>query len=100
MLRLANTKISEHEKTLIHSAQYNVGLSYYQGVCVKQSDDEAEKWWLLAADDGDPKGCVSAMTALAFFYSRKQDSEYFDLNKAFFWHNEATGNGSLESQGL
>jgi hypothetical protein len=36
---------------------------------------------------------------LAFLYSRKLHQEMFDVKKAFFWHNEACGNGSLESQG-
>jgi TPR repeat protein len=100
MYKLANSNGLEHEKTLIHAAQYNVGLAYYQGYCVKKSYSEAEKWWLKAADDGNPLACVSAMTALAFFYSNKSDKEYFDLKKAYFWHNEACGNGSLESQGF
>ena len=39
------------------------------------------------------------MTSLAFFYSQPMEKENFDLEKAFFWHNEACGNGSLESQG-
>lgn len=39
------------------------------------------------------------MTALAFFYSQPINKEKFDLQKTFFWHNEACGNGSLESQG-
>ena len=94
MLRVAETtNKTEYTKTLIHCAQYNVGKAYFQGFGVKQSDDETEKWWLLAADDGHPSACVSAMTALAFFYSRKNDPEYFDLKKTYFWHNEATGNG-------
>jgi TPR repeat protein len=86
-------------KRIKHSAQFNLGKVYFQGFGTKQSDKETEKWWLLAADDGNPNACVTAMTMLAFFYSRKTETEYFDLNKAYFWHNEACGNGSLESQG-
>ncbi len=66
---------------------------------MKQSDEEAEKWWLKAANDGAPTACVTAMTALAFFYSQPVNKERYDLEKTFFWHNEACGNGSLESQG-
>ena len=99
MLKISNSPENERYKKLIHQAQYNVGKAYFQGFGVKQSDDEAENWWTRACDNGSPIGCVSAMTALAFFYSRKLDPEYFDLKKAFLWHNEACGSGSLESQG-
>ena len=99
MLKIASLEITEQYKELIHSAQYNVGKAYFQGFGVKQSDLETEKYWIMAADNGSPKGCISAMVSLAFFYSRKSEPEFFDLKKAFFWHNEACGNGSLESQG-
>lgn len=55
------------------------------------------RYWLLAADDGNPSASIAAQTTLGMFYSRQNDS--LDLKKAFFWHSEATGNGSLESQG-
>jgi TPR repeat protein len=99
MLSVAESEGEEHEKSMIHAAQFNVGMAYFSGFAVKQSNTEAEKWWLRAANDGDPKACVTAMTTLAFFYSQPIDKETFDLKKAFFWHNEACGNGSLESQG-
>ena len=83
----------------IYFAYYNIGKAYYQGFGVKQSDEETERYWLLAANDGNPKACITAMTMLAFFYSRKLHPETFNLKKAFFWHNEACGNGNLESQG-
>ena len=54
------------------------------------------RYWLLAADDGSPKGSLKAQTTLGYFYSRNDKP---DLKKAFFWHSEACGNGSLESQG-
>ncbi|KAJ8311837.1 hypothetical protein KUTeg_010609 [Tegillarca granosa] len=88
---------SNKVKHIIHAAQYNIGRAYFQGYGVeRQSDKEAEKWWLLAADDGNPKASVMAQTVLGMFYSR-EDS--MDLQKAFFWHSEACGNGSVESQG-
>ncbi|XP_020614329.1 LRP2-binding protein-like [Orbicella faveolata] len=83
---------------LIPFAQYNVGRAYYEGFGVKQSDKEAERWLLAAAQDGEPSGSIKAQTVLGLFYSRP-DEESFDLQKAYFWHQEATGNGSLESQG-
>ncbi|KAK2572536.1 LRP2-binding protein [Acropora cervicornis] len=65
---------------LVPFAQYNIGRAYYEGFGIKQSDAEAERWFLTAAQDGDPSGSIKAQTA-------------------YFWHQEATGNGSLESQG-
>jgi len=51
---------------------------------------------LLAADDGNPNASVKAQSALGLFYSSLDN---LDLKKAFYWHSEACGNGSLESQG-
>ena len=99
MLSIADLEETDQLKQLIHSAQFNVGKAFFQGFGVKQSDLETEKYWLKSADDGSAKGCLNAMVNLAFFYSRKGEPEFFDLKKAFFWHNEACGNGSLESQG-
>ncbi|XP_059152970.1 LRP2-binding protein-like [Physella acuta] len=83
---------------LIYAARYNLGRAFYQGYGEMQSDSEAETWFLLAADDGNPKASVKAQSVLGMFYSRL-GTEYHDLKKAFFWHSEACGNGSLESQG-
>ena len=55
------------------------------------------RFWLLAADDGNPKASVKAQSTLGMFYSREESA---DLKKAFFWHSEACGNASLESQGI
>ncbi|XP_038046558.1 LRP2-binding protein-like isoform X2 [Patiria miniata] len=87
---------SKRAKHLIPFARFNVGRAYFEGYGVKQSDSEAEKWWLLAADDGNPRASIKAQTVLGMYYSRECS---LDLKKAFFWHSEATGNGSLESQG-
>ena len=54
------------------------------------------RWWLLSADDGNPKASTKAQQTLGMYYSR-EDS--LNLKQAFFWHSEACGNGSLESQG-
>ncbi|RXM30368.1 LRP2-binding protein [Acipenser ruthenus] len=83
-------------QTLKHAALYNLGRAYLEGYSVKHSDAEAERLWLLAADDGNPKASIKAQCALGMFYSRPHTT---DLKKAFFWHSEACGNGSLESQG-
>ncbi|XP_070539867.1 LRP2-binding protein-like [Ptychodera flava] len=95
MLQIASST-SKRVKHIVHAAQYNVGRACLEGYGIKQSDSEAERWWLLAADDGNPQASVKAQTALGMYYSR---DETRDLKKAFFWHSEATGNGSLESQG-
>jgi len=94
-IALSESRLSKH---LIPAARYNIGRAYFQGFGDLQSDDKAEKWWLLAADDGNPKGSVKAQSMLGMYYSR-QDKHVQDLKKAFFWHSEACGNGSLESQG-
>jgi len=96
MQQVINTQAYNHER-LIHCAEYNLGRAYYEGFGVKQSDTRAEEWWLKSARDGEDGGCVKAQTILAMFYSRTKE-ETFDLKKAYFWHQEATGNGSLESQ--
>ncbi|XP_013392510.2 LRP2-binding protein [Lingula anatina] len=95
MLQVA-TSTAKQAQHLVHVAQYNVGRAFYQGFGLTQSDEEAERWWLLAADDGNPNGSILAQSMLGMFYSRP---ETLDLKKAYFWHSEACGNGSLESQG-
>ncbi|XP_067838704.1 LRP2-binding protein [Heptranchias perlo] len=79
------------------AAYYNLGRASFEGFGIQQSDTEAERLWLLAADDGNPKASVKAQTTLGMFYCRPESQ---DLQKAFFWHSEACGNGSLESQGV
>uniref|UniRef100_A0A8C6QM62 LRP2-binding protein n=1 Tax=Nannospalax galili TaxID=1026970 RepID=A0A8C6QM62_NANGA len=78
------------------AAAYNLGRAYYEGKGVKRSDEEAERLWLLAADNGNPKASVKAQSILGLYYSTKEPKQ---LEKAFFWHSEACGNGNLESQG-
>lgn len=56
-------------------------------------------WWLMAARDDIHEPVVEAQTALAFFYSRK-NSNFFNLNKTLYWHNQAARYGSLESLGI
>ncbi|XP_014800995.1 PREDICTED: LRP2-binding protein-like [Calidris pugnax] len=87
---------SPEARHLKFSAAYNLGRAYYEGCGVKRSTEEAERLWLLAADHGNPKASVKAQSTLGMLYSM---SGLKDLKKAFFWHSEACGNGSLESQG-
>ncbi|XP_043113262.1 LRP2-binding protein [Puntigrus tetrazona] len=79
-----------------YAALYNLGRAYLEGFGVEASSSEAERLWLLAADDGNPNASVKAQASLGMFYCRP---ETLDLRKAFSWHSEACGNGSLESQG-
>ncbi|XP_029442779.1 LRP2-binding protein [Rhinatrema bivittatum] len=95
MLRIVCSK-NPKAKHIKCAAAYNVGRAYFEGFGVKHCDAEAERWWLLAADNGNPKASVKAQSALGMFYSTP---DHKDLKKAYFWHSEACGNGSLESQG-
>ncbi len=52
----------------------------------------------MAARDDIHEPVVEAQTALAFFYSRKS-SNFYNVNKALYWHNQASRYGSLESLG-
>ncbi|XP_026774165.3 LRP2-binding protein isoform X1 [Pangasianodon hypophthalmus] len=79
-----------------YAALYNLGRAYLHGFGVQASREEAEKYWLIAADDGNPNASVEAQSSLGLFYS---SPEIRDLKRAFYWHSEACGNGSLESQG-
>ncbi|XP_064273977.1 LRP2-binding protein isoform X2 [Passer domesticus] len=78
------------------AAAYNLGRAYYEGCGVKPSAEEAERLWLIAADDGNPKASVKAQSTLGMLYSMPFLK---DMKKAFFWHSEACENGNLESKG-
>ncbi|XP_053315205.1 LRP2-binding protein [Spea bombifrons] len=87
---------SPKAKHLKYAAAYNLGRAYYEGYGVPHSDTDAERWWLLAADNGNPKASIKAQSVLGMYYTKPPNQ---DLQKAFFWHSEACANGSLESQG-
>ena len=40
--------------------QCNVERAYYEGFVIKQSNLEAERWFLEAARDGKPTGSIKA----------------------------------------
>ncbi|NXO77445.1 LR2BP protein, partial [Sitta europaea] len=88
---------SPEARHLMFAAAYNLGRAYYEGCGVKHSIEEAERLWLTAADDGNPKASVKAQSTLGMLYSMPVLK---DLKKAFFWHSEACDNGNLESQGI
>ncbi|XP_066504959.1 LRP2-binding protein isoform X2 [Hoplias malabaricus] len=84
------------EGCLRYTALYNLGRVYLEGFGVQASKSEAERYWLMAANDGNPNASVQAQCSLGMFYSNHETQ---DLKQAYFWHSEACGNGSLESQG-
>uniref|UniRef100_A0A8C5J013 LRP2-binding protein n=1 Tax=Junco hyemalis TaxID=40217 RepID=A0A8C5J013_JUNHY len=77
------------------AAAYNLGRAYYEGCGVKDSVEEAERLWLIAADNGNPKASVKAQSTLGMLYSMPILK---DMKKAFFWHSKACQNGNLESK--
>lgn len=93
MLEVAQSQ-KKRDSHVIPSAQYNVGRAYFQGFGVRQSDSEAERWWVLAAGRGRDVSSTRAQNTLGMFYARQ---ESLDLNKSFYWHSEAAENGDLES---
>ncbi|XP_069833835.1 LRP2-binding protein isoform X2 [Dendropsophus ebraccatus] len=95
-MKMIITSDSRQAKHLKYAAAYNLGRACYEGCGVRHSEEEAERWWLLAADNGNPKASVKAQSVLGMFYSRTPGK---NLRKAFLWHSEACGNGSVESQG-
>ncbi|XP_066488645.1 LRP2-binding protein [Tiliqua scincoides] len=96
MKRIINST-SPKARHLKFAAAYNLGRACYEGYGTQTSEEEAERLWLIAADHGNPKASVKAQSTLGMLYSAKKPK---DLKKAFFWHSEACGNGSLESQGI
>ncbi|KAJ6668590.1 hypothetical protein lerEdw1_012072 [Lerista edwardsae] len=96
MKRIVNST-SPKTRHLKFAAAYNLGRAYYEGYGIQTSEEEAERLWLIAADHGNPKASIKAQNALGMLYSARKPKE---LKKAFFWHSEACGNGSLESQGI
>ncbi|KAM6440588.1 LRP2-binding protein isoform 1-T7 [Liasis olivaceus] len=88
---------SPKARHLKFAAAYNLGRAYYEGHGTEISEKEAERLWFIAADHGNPKASVKAQSTLGMLYSARHPK---DLKKAFFWHSEACGNGSLESQGI
>jgi TPR repeat protein len=71
---------NKQAEPLLPFAQYNVGRAYYEGKGVKQSDEAAEHYWLLAAKAGAPEGSIKAQSVLGMFYSRPGEPSY-DIKK-------------------
>ena len=71
MRMVAETKDKKYQH-LVPSAQFNVGQAYLQGFGVNRSDDEAIRWWTLAANAADQEdiGCIKSQNALGMIFSR------------------------------
>ena len=76
MMEIVDAKDKKAILNLLPGAQYNIGRACFEGVGIKQSDEEAERWWLKAAQDGAPSGSVKAQTALALYYCRPGEYTY------------------------
>lgn len=96
LLKEVVSNTDPHFSYLIPHAQYNLGMAAFMGYGMKQSDEIAEHYWLLAGKEGDPDGSVAAQSQLGMFYTRRDTK---DTKKAFYWHYFAAENGSLESKG-
>lgn len=68
---VAETKNKKYQH-LVPSAQFNVGQACLQGFGINQSDDEAIRWWTLAANavDQEDIGCIKSQNALGMMFSR------------------------------
>ena len=74
-------------------AQFNLGLSYYQGQGVKQSDKQAVYWWRKAAEQGDP----IAQFNLGLMYEDGRGVAQNDA-KAVYWYQKAAEQGNVDAQ--
>ncbi|VDN11179.1 unnamed protein product [Dibothriocephalus latus] len=88
-----NSEVGNEE--IVNAAAYNLYLAYLHGWGVRQSDEKALKFLMRAAGRGATKIAVLAQTTLGYYFS---SPDHLDLAKAFYWHNEACGFGSVESQ--
>ncbi|KAM6075622.1 LOW QUALITY PROTEIN: LRP2-binding protein [Chlamydotis macqueenii] len=90
---------SPKARHLNFAAAYNIVSVYCEGCGVKQSNEEAERLWLIAADCGNPKASVKAQSTLGMLYSVSVLKDLKVKPTSFFWHSEACGNGNLDTHG-
>ena len=76
------------------SAQFNLGLKYYNGEGVPQDYQEAVKWYRLAAEQGD----ASAQGSLGAMYYIGEGVPKDDV-EAVYWLRLAAGQGHASAQG-
>ena len=75
------------------SAQYTLGVMYYNGNGVPQDYQEAAKWYLLAAEQGD----ADAQSFLGVIYYNGKGIPQ-DYQEAMKWHRLAAEQGAPYSQ--
>jgi TPR repeat protein len=73
-------------------AQHNLGLKYHTGEGVPQDDEEAVRWYRLAAD----QGLAVAQSMLSFMYATGRGVPQDDT-LAHMWCNLAASNGFDEA---
>lgn len=74
-------------------AQYELGMSYIDGMVVDKNIEEGLKWVTLSAQQNHD----CAQVSLGMFYYYGGDGTR-DLNKAIYWFNRAAALGSREGQ--
>jgi len=75
------------------SAEFELGLLYYEGKVVAQNDTEAALWYRKAAEQGDAK----AQSNLADLYFRGKGVPR-DYAKAIYWSQEAADQGDVKGE--
>lgn len=68
------------------AAAYNLGRAHYEGKGAKQSYEDAERLWLFAADNGNPKASVKAQSILGLYYSTKEPKELEKVTLIFVFN--------------
>lgn len=91
MERVVEEANPETQTELIENALLNLGRAYWE--CFPHNAKKAEDYWLRAARNGE--GLVDAMTELGEFYAHPENN---NLNESFYWHQNAAGKGSVQSQ--
>ncbi|XP_036155784.1 LRP2-binding protein isoform X2 [Myotis myotis] len=82
------------------AAAYNLGRAYYEGKGINRSIEDAERLWLFAADNGNPKASVKAQSMLGLYYSTKEPKELEkDTEAALYCLREAAERGNVYAQG-
>ena len=78
--KISSKNVIKKRNCPVSCGQCNVERAYYEGFVIKQSNLEAERWFLEAARDHKPTGSIKAQTVLGLFYSRPGEDS-FDLQK-------------------
>jgi len=91
MERVVEAADPETQPELVENALLNLGRAHWQSF--PHNARKAEEYWLRAAKNG--QGLVDAMTELGEFYAHPENN---NLKESFYWHQNAAGKGSVQSQ--